>query len=62
MVHDQATNFRSLAVQFGLGCIARALVTSAFFGLYVDLASTAFANLIATVSVAMNCPQPSAVS
>lgn len=49
-------------MQFGLGCIARALVTSAFFGLYVDLASTAFANLIATVSVAMNCPQPSAVS
>jgi hypothetical protein len=47
MVHNQATNFRSLAARFVFGSIAPALATLAFFGLH--LASTAFADVIAIV-------------
>src|ERR1700686_248454 len=46
MVHNQATNFRSLAARFVFGGIAPALTTLAFFGLY--FASTAFAYVIAS--------------
>jgi hypothetical protein len=47
MVHNQATNFRSLAARLVFGSIAPALATLAFFGLH--LASTAFAFVIAIV-------------
>jgi hypothetical protein len=36
MVHNQATNFRTLATQFVPGSIALALATSALFGLRLD--------------------------
>jgi hypothetical protein len=47
MVHNQATNFRSLPARFVFGSIAPALVTLASFELH--LASTAFAYVIAIV-------------
>ena len=49
MVQNQTTNFRYLAAQFFFGRIALALMTLAFFRLRIDLASTAFAYLIAIV-------------
>jgi K+-sensing histidine kinase KdpD len=49
MVQNQTTNFRYLAAQFFFGSIALALMTLAFFRLRIDLASTAFAYLIAIV-------------
>jgi hypothetical protein len=49
MVHSQATNFRSLAARLVFGSIAPALAILAFFGL--QLASTAFAYVIAIVPV-----------
>jgi hypothetical protein len=45
MVHNQATNFRSLAARFVFGGIAPALAALAFFELH--LASTALAHVIA---------------
>jgi K+-sensing histidine kinase KdpD len=49
MVQNQTKNFRYLAAQFFLGSIALALVTLTFIRHGVDLASTAFASLIAIV-------------
>jgi PAS domain S-box-containing protein len=46
MMRNQTMNFGRLAAQFVLGSIALAVVTLAFRWLNVDLASTAFANLV----------------
>jgi hypothetical protein len=54
MVHNQATNFRTLATQFVPGSIALALATLALFGLRLDLASTAFAYSIAIAPIVIN--------
>src|SRR5262245_35108097 len=47
MKHNQTRNFGNLAAQFFLGSIALALVTLICFRLQVDLATTAFAYLVA---------------
>jgi hypothetical protein len=62
MVHNQATNFRTLATQFVPGSIALALATSALFGLHLDLASTAFAYSIASRRSSSTSWQPSVVT
>ena len=46
MMSNQTTTFWNSAVQFCFGSLALALVSSAFFHLGVDLASTAFAYLV----------------
>jgi PAS domain S-box-containing protein len=45
-MRNQTTNFGRLAAQLFLGSAALALVSLAFLWLHVDLASTAFANLV----------------
>jgi PAS domain S-box-containing protein len=46
MKRNQATHFGGAAAQFFLGSVALAVVTLAFIRLHVDLATTAFADLV----------------